>query len=348
MKSIDEFFEHTTMSFYCEVKVQGKKYSENIDQHVITVNDISGLIEKIILERDLSENNVLVRIGLDGGGGFAKICLSLFDLDQEASSYSQKVGKMFKASGVKKVFIISIAPGIPEYYVNIKKMWMAAGLDSVQRNFTIATDLKLCNILLGLQNHSSMHPCCWCDVDKNNLYKVGTQRTFGSLNDLFWKYFEAGSNKAKAKMYGNVVHRTIIEDVNDSTPVITKVPPPELHLMLGPVNHMYKEMEKVWPNSESWLNSCFIKKTEYHGGGLEGNDCRKLLQNVKKLEDLCPQKHQKFPVAFSSFNEVVSSCYGRNLKADYKEKISKFKDDYMRLKHLRSMQCSSTSMNFAI
>ena len=211
-------------------------------------------------------------------------------------------------------------------------MWMAAGLDSVQRNFTIATDLKLCNILLGLQNHSSMHPCCWCDVDKNNLYKVGTQRTFGSLNDLFWKYFEAGSNKAKAKMYGNVVHRTIIEDVNDSTPVITKVPPPELHLMLGPVNHMYKEMEKVWPNSESWLNSCFIKKTEYHGGGLEGNDCRKLLQNVKKLEDLCPQKHQKFPVAFSSFNEVVSSCYGRNLKADYKEKISKFKDDYMRLK----------------
>ena len=95
---IDEFFEHTTMSFYREVEVQGKKYSENFDQHVITVNDISGLIEKIILERDLSKNNVLVRIGLDGGGGFAKICLSLFDLDQEASSYSQKVGKMFKDS----------------------------------------------------------------------------------------------------------------------------------------------------------------------------------------------------------------------------------------------------------
>ena len=78
---IDEFFEHTTMTFYREVEVQGKKYSENFDQHVITVNAITGLIEKIILGRDLIENNVLVRIGLDGGGGFAKICLSLFDLD---------------------------------------------------------------------------------------------------------------------------------------------------------------------------------------------------------------------------------------------------------------------------
>ena len=122
---IDEFFEHTTMSFYREVEVQGKKYSENFDQHVITVNDISGLIEKIILERDLSENNVLVRIGLDGGGGFAKICLSLFDLDQEASSYSQNVGKMFKDSEVKKVFIISTRHSrvLCEYQENVDGTW---------------------------------------------------------------------------------------------------------------------------------------------------------------------------------------------------------------------------------
>ena len=96
---------------------------------------------------------------------------------------------------------------------------------------------------------------------------------------------------------------------------------------------MFNEMEKVWPDSESWLKSCFIKKSEYHGGALEGNDCGKLLKNVSKLEELCPVKHQKFPVAYKSFNEVVSSCYGKDLHANYKETINKFRnDDYMKLK----------------
>ena len=35
-------------------------------------------------------------------------------------------------------------------------------------------------------------------------------------------------------MYGNAIHRSDI-DIDDSTPVITMVPPPELHLLLGPV-----------------------------------------------------------------------------------------------------------------
>lgn len=83
--------------------------------------------------------------------------------------------------------------------------------------------------------------------------------------------------------------------------------------------------------SESWLNSHFIKKSEYHGGALEGNDCRKLHKNVNKLEELWFKKHQKIPVPHKSFNEVVSFCYGRDLNEDYKDKISKIKNDYMQL-----------------
>ena len=83
--------------------------------------------------------------------------------------------------------------------------------------------------------------------------------------------------------------------------------------------------------SESWLNSHFIKKCEYHGGALEGNDCKKLHKNVNKLEELWFKKHQKIPVPHKSFNEVVSFCYGRDLNEDYKDKISKIKNDYMQL-----------------
>ena len=120
-----------------------------------------------------------------------------------------------------------ITPDVPENYVNLKKLWKL-GLDRLQRSFTIATDLKLCNILLGLMSHSSMHPCCWCNVDKDNLDKTGNQRTFASLSDVFCKYFQACGTKVNAKMYGNVIHRSIIV-IDDSMPVITMVPPPELH-----------------------------------------------------------------------------------------------------------------------
>ena len=50
--------------------------------------------------------------------------------------------------------------------------------------------------------------------------------------------------QSKAKGYGNVIHPSIIDNIDDATPVITIIPPPELHLLLGPVNHIYDEMIK--------------------------------------------------------------------------------------------------------
>ena len=60
---------------------------------------------------------------------------------------------------------------------------------------------------------------------------------------------------------------------NDATTILEIVPPPELHLLLGPVNTLYKAME-VWPNSKEWLDSCYVKQTDNHGGVFEGNDCK--------------------------------------------------------------------------
>ena len=64
---------------------------------------------------------ILIRIGLDGGGGFLKICLSLFDLYASESKSTKTLSKKFKDSGVKKVFIIGVAPNTPENYYNMKK-----------------------------------------------------------------------------------------------------------------------------------------------------------------------------------------------------------------------------------
>ena len=136
--------------------------------------------------------------------------MSLFDLQSLHSNANTPV-KKFKDSGIKKVFIIEITPHIPENYINVKKLWLGIRLHQVKHNFTV-----------GLMNHSSMHPCCWCDIDKYHLHKKGNQRTFASLYELFWNYFDAKAKKAKD--YGNVIHLPTIDIEDENMPVIHKVP----------------------------------------------------------------------------------------------------------------------------
>ena len=213
----------------------------------------------------------------------------------------------------------------------MKKLWIRAGIHNIKYRFTIATDMKLINILLGMQSHSCTHLCCWCDTDKNNLDKKGKQRTFSSLIDLFYEFKDANAKKEDAAKYGNVIHVPIIEGVDGDTPVIEKIPPPELHLLLGPTNKMYSGLENVWPGVEAWLQSIHVKKTDYYGGQFEGNDCRKILKKIDSLETRCPTVFMPFVAAFRSFNDVVAACYGYNLASDYKQKIRKFRFDYMKL-----------------
>ena len=215
----------------------------------------------------------------------------------------------------------------------MKRLWLEMELHKLEFKFTIATDLKLCNILLGLMNHSSLHPCCWCDIDMYNLDKKGNQRTFASLLDLFFDYFNANVDRSKAKDFGNVIHTSIIEDdcMDMSTPVVFKVPPPELHLLSGPTLHLYDSLDKLWPGVISWLDSINVKKTDNQGGSLEGNDCTKMLKNIEKLENICPDMFRGYVDTFKKFNEVLSSCYGNDLTKDYKDKLEEFRSSFLAL-----------------
>ena len=39
-----------------------------IRQHLVVCCDLNGLVEKMILAREIDEDNMLIRIGMDGGG----------------------------------------------------------------------------------------------------------------------------------------------------------------------------------------------------------------------------------------------------------------------------------------
>ena len=156
-------------------------------------------------KRQRERDSVLIKISINGGGGFLKICASLFDIDDPIPKMSCALSKTFLESVVEKMFIIGLVPNVSEDYVNVKWLWMNFGVEHL-RNCTVATDLKLCNILLGMMNPSSCHPCTWCEITKDALHKRGNQRTIPSLMNLFWYFFECRNEKSEAKEFGNVIH----------------------------------------------------------------------------------------------------------------------------------------------
>ena len=115
-------------------------------------------------------------------------------------------------------------------------------------------------------------------------------------------------------------------------PVITILPPPELHLLRVPVNTLYDALNNVWSESERWLQSCNVKKTDYHVGSFAGNDSRALLKNTQILEDISPESCTEYVNAFKCFNKVVGACYGDELLSDFKNRIATFARSFLKLK----------------
>ena len=53
--------------------------------------------------------------------------------------------------------VIATVPEVQENYYNIKRLCLEAGVDKLTRKFTIATDLKLCNIQICFQAEPCLH-----------------------------------------------------------------------------------------------------------------------------------------------------------------------------------------------
>ena len=300
------------------------------------------LLNRVLISREIS-SELLVKLGIDGGKGFMKFCLSVVDkssLENETSknppterSLTQCVAK---DTGVKRQMLVAVIEDFPEIYENVHQVWSLVGCGDVK--LFVACDLKMVNILYGLQAHSSSHPCAWCDIDAQNLEDAGTLRTLGSLRESFQAFRQSGGVLAKAKLTSNVVHNPIISGPNDKL-ILDIIPPPELHLLLGVVNLLYKMLKGVWSEAETWPSSLSNAQSPYHGAQYEENECRKLLKNVDRLQQLA-EANSAFQVfgfvdTLRKFDSVVRACFGSELSFDYFEKINQFKTAFLALPNSR-------------
>ena len=98
----------------------------------------------------------------------------------------------------------------------------------------------------------------------------------------------------------------------DDEVVLERVPPPELHLLMGVVNHILTLMMSIFGNCLlEWLKSQSITLHGRQGGGkLDGNNSRKFLLKLDSLErdarmwEGVGQLVPPFVMALRAFNKV--------------------------------------------
>lgn len=97
--------------------------------------------------------------------------------------------------------------------------------------------------------------------------------------------------------------------------------PPTLHILLGIVNKIYHELLKISPITEMWPKSLNLHYEQYHTGMFEGNECKKLLENLPLLRSFIDEPkvlEQADPLIriLESFSEVNNLLFQQVVEQD--------------------------------
>ena len=144
--------------------------------------------------------------------------------------------KKYLDSSVKKLFILALVQGIPETYENVRKILEVLKLENVEFEFCLTTDMKLQNIMIGIQSGSAACPCPYCESRRP--FKIpGKKRTLGRIRELCQMFNENGKKLKDAQEYFNAINMPLFCGDDDDL-ILDILSIPELHLHIGIGEHL--------------------------------------------------------------------------------------------------------------
>ena len=219
-----------------------------------------------------------------------------------------------------------------ENYHNIRIVVEKLGLADLPCVF--ASDLKVINALLGISSHSGKHGCAYCDGEMS--LEGGELRTFANLamwHQRLKEDAERSNNpaafiKKNQKYYKNVVNPCLLKADDPDTTILSTVPLPELHLLMGLVNWALELLYKFVPKEElvKRMRTKSISVHGYHGGGLDGNNSSNFLANLDWIFDPMPENLQPVHTMLTRFKKVVESCFSMDLAESFRQDIDLFNE----------------------
>lgn len=331
--TLDDFFEICSFKFVNELN---NKITDAPGKAIICKN-LGELINFVIGsgQRNLNLSDVDIKFGIDGGGGFLKICMSLqtskCKAEQELKYKRKNYNKIFADSGVKKLFIICLASGVQENYTNISLLWSKLKIN--EHLGYISSDLKIINMICGLMSSSCTHPCPYCDSKSNILNVGGAPRTLIECKNNYEKWLKSEKcEKKTAKNFKNCINMPLLPIAEQK--ILYYIPPPELHLLLGAVNTIFDKMLASHQNiALEWAKKCNVSRKCNQGrhSMFVGNDCKKLLNSIDILDSFKCLEICSYVEVFRKLKSVVEACFSIKLDPKYKESIENFKKSYLAL-----------------
>ena len=201
--------------------------------------------------------------------------------------------------------IIAIVQDIAETYFNAKTILKELDIEKIY--FVIATDYKLCNILLGLSSHSGKFRCPYCKVpydafcDHKRNVCDSNLRTLGDIRYWHNKFKEQcktnypgniEQGKKDAQDFYNCIEEPLFS-LPDETYIWDISPLFELHLRVGFINNLVKDLNEKWSQATGETDPFWkfcdengIKKNTYRGNALEGPQTLLLLKKLDLLEPI--------------------------------------------------------------
>ena len=302
--------------------------------NLIHVEDLSEYCLKICQDREVDPQRQLFRFSADKGQNKTTFSLSIVDLDED-----ENVSSKYKTSGVNKMHIFAVVKAEESYNLLNQVLNKVNFYDC---KYIFVADLKIIMPLCGLMTCASNWPCYACEVHKENLDDEGEPRTAQSLLERNEKYeqnlLEPRPKPPKDPEFKGSKNRPLLVkegETNEeflSKTVLSLIPPPALHLMLGIVADIYKLLLAQWPGAKEWSDALNVWPEE--GGPrnrFNGNDCVTLLNNLNELEfhSLVEGKFQLIqPIinALGAFNEMRNACFSKELDPNYVQILDNYWD----------------------
>ena len=171
----------------------------NLNDFIKEISDVRGI------------NNPQIILGADGD--LEKCIVTCIIKEEGYEVDDEDIGlKDFKPTGQKRVLTIAKADGVPEIRANVEILLDSLNLPELTEDFQLVCDLKLANIILGIQSCSSLYSCPYCEgskVDKDGkptsgrgCWQPGELRTLRNItaNQSEWA-LKTNSNRKQLKNF---------------------------------------------------------------------------------------------------------------------------------------------------
>ena len=83
---------------------------------------------------------------------------------------------------MKKSIILALVEDVSETYNNLSTLIKDLNIDSL--SYTIACDMKVGLILMGIGTATSTYPCIWCEAPRRDFAKTEVINTGGKLRTI--------------------------------------------------------------------------------------------------------------------------------------------------------------------